>query len=341
MKKMIGFFNSMYSDAAAASFLLDFTGRIVWHNNSAEEYLAYIESSVDEIISEIITSEAASGSLLCIDDAAYRKINDDDAVYYFIEISDKKSIINLYENSYIARHIQEFDMILRQEITGISASCEAVKGCLDGTEPVGIEEAGGYLNNVMNACVRLMKISSLGSVLSAISSDASLDDMVIECESFIEEIQRGCDKMLRIDTTFKPSQTQNGYISADRLLLTSFMLILIRRLLSALNDYKGTLEFSSKVSADKVCFIVKALQCSSADEADGPENEIDDFFITAAAKMLNAEYELSPGRLKVVFPASEQVESVELNDEMISLDDGFFSLYNIILDEWSELNSPF
>ena len=49
MKKMIGFFNSMYSDAAAASFLLDFTGRIVWHNNLAEEYAEKIAEFKREI----------------------------------------------------------------------------------------------------------------------------------------------------------------------------------------------------------------------------------------------------------------------------------------------------
>lgn len=327
-------FNGIYGKADYPVIVYSVSGELQWLNANAERFS---EDDLRTVFAEISTGNADSGSIGFAYGGKYRLAEVGGSEFFIAELFRENAALRILNDLNASGFIQYSDMLIRQAVTGISASCEIINGISEINE---CEEAELCLDNIMKSCCRLMRGALLSSQLAAAVDTDCLRPAAIELNSFLSELAVGCRNAFGGKYEVRYTGGCKCIVSADRNLLTCFLLVIIRQLVG----YGNERNFSISISSEKrgniavISFADVPEKFLSDPRADIFARLIGDIN-TVFAEKLNAVCSVSGNCLNISMQCDENSSEAVLESDKIFFNDSLFSPYNIMLNDLTDFRA--
>ncbi len=309
-------------------------GKLFWKNSKAEVLMSSAPDIGNSIFESITANSARGHHSGETQYGAFREMRIYDETLYIIEITNSNDkLIMLYSEPLVADYVRRSDILVRQAVTGISASCEVLN---DIVEKSGDADAIFCLNNIISSCCTLMRDASLNSILSVLGENKDLPLQLTDVERFIETISDGIKRALGKKFEISTKVSKSALIRTNINLFSYLVLLLIRGLIARCGMYNsGKLLISSDVSGNNVTFTLTAVGVSVAGGYN-KNTELDNEFAKILAEKLNTKFEINDSSVNIILHCAENNGEVSLSSDKVFFDDSVFSLYNIMLSDMTE-----
>lgn len=324
-------FNGIYGRADYPVIVYAVSGELQWLNDYAEKFS---EDDLRTIFAEISSGNADSGKLGFAYGGKYRIAEVGGSEFFIAELFRENAAVRILSDLNAVGYIQYGDMIVRKAVTGISASCETINSISEINE---CEEAELCLDNIMKSCCHLMRGVLISSQLAAAIDPDSLSPVPIELDSFLSALAVGCRNAFGGKCEVSYTGCCGCAVSADRNLLTCFLLVIIRQL-AEYGNLSITISAGKKGNIAEISFadIPEAfLSESGADIFGRLIVDINAIF----AEKLNAVCSVSGNSLNISMQCDENNSEAVLESDKIFFNDSLFSPYNIMLNDLTDFRA--
>lgn len=327
-------FYGIYGKADYSVIVYTVSGELQWLNANAEKFS---KDDLKTVFAEISTGDAAFGSISFEYGGKYRIAEVGGNEFLIAELFEENDVIRGLRYLNAVGLIQYIDMIVRQSVTGISASCEIMNSMSEMKE---CEETELCLDNMMKSCCRLMRGTMIISQLVAAFDADGLSPVPVELDSFLSELVAGCRNAFggKYEISYKGSC--KCVVNADRNLLTCFLLVIIRELAEYGNEQGVSISISAEKKGDiaEISFaeIPEKFLCDCGTDIFARlMGNISTFF----AKKLNAVCSVSGRSLNISMQCDENNSEAVLESDERSFNDSLFSPYNIMLNDLTDFRA--
>lgn len=332
--------NGIYGNKENAIIVYSLYGEVIWKNKAA---VSLLDNDAEGIIfAGIIENTGSSGKIRYADGGTFHKAVVCDMDLYIAELYSESRLTALFEDHRVNDYAVYSEMLVRQAVTGISASCEIINDLIENAEK---DDAELCLNNIISCCCRIMKKATLSSQLASIAHDRNIKPTLINIDNFLSEFTSGCKQAFGDKSRVSYNSETGCLIYADKTLLTYFMLELLCCLISSWNtsccniiiaateiDGYAEIKISRNITAE-------TSQIGQSGIPSRAFKSVEDELCRIFAETLKAEYSFSDDTLNISIKCAENNDKAVLETEKIYLSDSLFSPYNIMLNDFTDFRT--
>lgn len=338
MRDNIQFFEGIWGYMDLPILIYSTGGKLLWVNKAAEDLLKISPEIPEAIFSKINDRFVIGITADKTDFGEFRMIHIGDEKLYLVELrNNEHNLLRFLNDPVVAEYIRRNDTLIRQTITGISASCEIISDLLDDSDN---DEGAFCLDNIIKSCCHVMRNVSINSLLISVAEKNELNEQYINLDEFVARFVLGCKKALGKDFDLVITGKCGFTIKANQELLGYLFLIVLRNLLEN-SEFPAGQRLEISVSAVQngadVAFITSGdfINSDNTIKLDA-EYDLDNEFVNILAEKLGANLEYSENKVNIFLKSVENNGEVELSTDKMYFDDGIFSPYNIMLSDLTD-----
>lgn len=241
-----------------------------------------------------------------------------------------KNFSAFFENDFAKDFLSCNDYTVRRAVTGISASCELLRGA---AEKNGDRKSGELIDCIMNMCCDLMRNAELSRALSS-EKLTDVDLETVRADAFIGDFVNNCMKTVGARCTMEVKCVPEVFIRTDRDSLRLLLLGFVRKCIMEAGDEKVPFEIECSEELKTLNISVRCLRTFVDGDVLAPPDVFHKFYDEVChglAERTGASAELSPNLLTVVIPQTGSSGTAIIEALPTENEAGFFDPFNLML----------
>lgn len=235
-----------------------------------------------------------------------------------------------FESPFAEDYLNCTDHLVRRSVTGISASCEMLRGI---AEKSGDKVSCELVDNIMTMCCELMRNAELSKALTSAGVSSGKDLRALRVDAFLEDLARNCEAVMEGKCRISVEGASALYIRSNGEILRFLLLSFIRR--SILNGGDGA-EFAAgcKETGKSVEIFIRVKRTFVDEKAFGQPDVFEaypDEVTAGLAARIGAEARLSDEALYVEIPLPDGNSPAVVEAPSAEYGERFFNAFNIML----------
>ena len=237
-----------------------------------------------------------------------------------------------FENGFAKDFLSCNDYTVRRAVTGISASCELLRG---NAEKSGDKKSLELIDCIMKMCCELMRNAELSRALSS-EKPADADLVTVRAAAFMKDFVKGCVSASGGRCTVELKEVPDVLIRTEKDLLRMLLLGFIRKCMMEAGDEKIPFELECSAKLKTLNITVRSLGTF----VDGGILDTPDVFGKFYAEVCHglagrtgASAELAANSLTVVIPLTDDSGTAIIEAFPPESEAGFFEPFSLMLGD--------
>lgn len=246
---------------------------------------------------------------------------------------DKENDFTAFFNNDFARDFLNCnDYTVRRAVTGISASCELLRG---NAEKSGDKKSRELIDCIMNMCCELMRNAELSRALSS-EKLAEADLVTVRAAAFLEDFVKSCVSASGGRCTIELKDVPDVLIRIEKDLLRMLLLGFIRKCMTGAGDEKLPFELECSAKLKTLNITVRCLRTFVDGGAFGSPDVFGKFYAEVChglADRTGASAEIAAHSLTVEIPLTGDSGTAIIEAFPTESEAGFFEPFSLMLGD--------
>lgn len=331
MSELYDILNGIYGQYHLPVIVYESSGQAIWNNKAAKALEEESPDAFVNIITQIVMNGETSGRIKNI---IYHRAAISGSYYTIAVIDNETTLEKLFSDSKVSGYSYQAESLTRRSVANISVACSYIS---DAAAEENFKEIGQSLDVIMKECCRLLKNVTLGSQLSAAAVSSNVKSSYINFGVFMKKIADGCSKAMDDNFKIECSCGCDAVIKANSVLLTYFILLIIRAVISAAGKDCDHINITSETDEKQVKLLIDSGSNADSGFVNGTETDILNVF----ADKLDAKYSFFCGKAEILMPLADNSNMLLFESDKLCLGEEVFSPFSIILGDTDKGDSFF
>ncbi len=238
---------------------------------------------------------------------------------------------SFFESPFAKDFLNSTDYLVRRSVTGISASCEILRG---NAEKNGDKLSCELIDGIMTACCELMRNAELSKALAAAGDGAEKDMQTVRIDLFLSDFAKNCNAVMSGKCTVEAAECPTVYVRANAEILRFILLSFVRRSILDSDGGKAEFEAGCKETGKSVEIFIRAKRTFVDETLLGRPDVFEAYhseILDGLSARTGAETICDNEGITVVIPHSDANSPAVVESPSAELGERFFSAFNIML----------
>lgn len=248
-----------------------------------------------------------------------------------VNMEKSNEVRKFFESPFAEDYLSYTDHLVRRSVTGISASCEILRGM---AEKKGDKASCELVDGIMTMCCELMRNAELSKALTAVGEDTERDMRVLRVDTFLDDFARNCKAVLGGKCVIEQKAPQTVYIRTNKEILCFLLLGYIRRSVLCSDVSEAEFEAGCEETGKSVKIYIRAKRTFVDGTAFGQPDVFDAYPVEVTdglAARIGAGAELSPEGIIVEIPLPDGNTPAVVEAPSADYGERFFNAFNLML----------
>lgn len=248
-----------------------------------------------------------------------------------VNMDKNNEVKEFFESPFAEDYLSCTDHLVRRSVTGISASCEILRGM---AEKNGDKTSCEIVDGIMTMCCELMRNAELSKALTAIDGDAERDMRTMRVDMFLEDFAKNCRSVLGGKCVIEYEKPQEIYVRTNKEILRFLLLSFIRRSILGSGDAEAEFEAGCEETGKSVEIYIRAKRTFVDETAFGQPDVFESYPVEVTnglAARIGAEAKISADGISVVIPLPDGNSPAIVEAPSVDYGERFFNAFNIML----------